>query len=106
MSTSSNGVRYALACRYQTMESSGIVYDKLKHIGHKNPGNRSSQFAHTHTIRTLKILDAAHYAKTIESVLASKLRANRLCIYPTPLNIQRRFKGSIFPMYNQIRERK
>src|SRR5258707_4677215 len=28
-------VRYALlACRYRAMESSGIVIDKLKHIGH------------------------------------------------------------------------
>src|SRR5260370_16763462 len=26
--------RYALACRYHLMGSSGIVIDKLKHIGH------------------------------------------------------------------------
>jgi hypothetical protein len=30
------GVRYALACRFQAMEPSWILNDKLKHIGHQN----------------------------------------------------------------------
>ncbi len=28
-------VRYASACRFLAMKSSGIVIDKLKHIGHQ-----------------------------------------------------------------------
>src|SRR6266850_1969294 len=32
--TAMANVRYALACRYHALESSAIVIDKLKHIGH------------------------------------------------------------------------
>ncbi len=47
-----------------------------------------------------------HNAKTVETVLASKLRAHRQCVYAAPFNPEREFKGGIFPVYDEIRERK